>query len=159
MVICVLLGPFTPLQKRFVKNSMMIRPDMVLCALRWLKANNVLYHDIQLPAEGDLPTALIVDRTQHADSQDTNIESRLEYTVAFPNTDDITVSNGGCTSTDEFRRQVMDTMDTTTATTLVSRCTPNRLIDYRGDALLRAFPLQFPYGLGLPPKEKSCAKM
>jgi hypothetical protein len=75
MVMCDLLGPFTPLKKRFVKSSVMIRPDMVLRALCWLKMNNVLYHDINLPAEGDLPMTHIIDRSQHANSQDTNIES------------------------------------------------------------------------------------
>jgi hypothetical protein len=34
----------------------------------------------------------------------------------------------------------------------MSRPTQHRLIDYQGDALLRAFPLQFPYGVGLPPE-------
>jgi hypothetical protein len=65
------------------KKSMMVRPDMVLSALTWLKRNNVLYEDIHLPTEDELPTTIIVDQSQHADSEDTNIESRLEYTVAF----------------------------------------------------------------------------
>ena len=61
LVMCVLLGPFTPLQKRFVKNAMMVRPDLVMRALRWLKENNVLYHNIELPREDELPTTVIVD--------------------------------------------------------------------------------------------------
>ena len=40
VILCILLGPFTPLQKEFVKNNMMVRPDYVLRAFRWLKENN-----------------------------------------------------------------------------------------------------------------------
>jgi len=36
-ILCILLGPFTPLQKQFVKNKMMVRPAFVLRALEWLK--------------------------------------------------------------------------------------------------------------------------
>ena len=154
LVMCVLLGPFTPLQKRFVKNAMMVRPDLVMRALRWLKENNVLYHDIELPREDELPTTVIVDQSEHANSEDTNIESRIEYTVAFPSTNNITETNGGFGSMEAFQQYIIDMMETTSATTLISQRTPNRLVDYQGDALLRAFPLQFPYGYGLPPIKK-----
>jgi hypothetical protein len=51
-----------------------------------------------------------------------------------------------------FLTETIDAMDTTTETSIISRPTQHRLIDYEGDALLWAFPLQFPYGVGLPPE-------
>jgi len=155
VILCILMGPFTPLQKQFVKNNMLVRPDYVLRAFHWLKQHNQLYRDITIPNENDLATPLIIDDTDNVESQDTNIESRMEYTIVFPETDRISAINGGCMSQEEFRRQVVDAMDTTTETAIISRPTQNRLIDYQGDALLRAFPLQFPYGVGLPPDTSS----
>jgi hypothetical protein len=108
------MGPFTPLQKQFVKNNMLVRPNSVLCALHWLKQHNQLYRDITIPNENDLATPLIIDDTDNVESQDTNIESRMEYTVVFPETDRISAINGGCMSQEEFRRQVVNAMDTTT---------------------------------------------
>ena len=119
---------------------MMVRPDFVIRALQWLKHNNHLYRDITIPNEGDLPTPLIIDDTNHADPEDTNIESRMEYTVVFPDTDRITSLNGGCMTKDELTKLVLNAMNTTTNTTVISQPTQNRLIDYQGDALLRAFP-------------------
>jgi hypothetical protein len=152
IILCILLGPFTPLQKEFVKNRMLVRRDSVFRALNWLKHFNPLYQDVQIPNENDLATPLIIDDSNNVEPEDTNIESRLEYTVVFPETDRISQTNGGCISQEQFRKQVIDAMDTTTETTMISRPTPNRLIDYQGDSLLRAFPLQFPYGVGLPPE-------
>ena len=53
-----------------------------------------------------------------------------------------------------FQWYIINMMETTSATTLILQCTLNRLVDYQGDALLHAFPLQFPYGYGLPPIEQ-----
>ena len=152
VILCILLGPFTPLQKQFVKNKMMVTPEKVIRALRWLKHNNDLYRDITIPNRDDLATPLIIDDTQNEESVDSNIESRMEYTVVFPDTSRITSLNGGCMTKDELIEQVFNQMQTTSDTAVISRPTQNRLVDYQGDALLRAFPLQFPYGLGLPPK-------
>ena len=155
VILCVLLGPFTPLQKQFCKNNMMVRPAFVLRAMRWLKAHNHLYKDITIPSPDDLPTPLIIDDSEDVESENTNIESRLEYNVVFPETDRVSSTNGGCMTQVQFQKEVVDAMDTTTETTVISRPTTNRLIDYQGDALLRAFPLQFPYGVGLPPDTNS----
>ena len=154
-ILCILLGPFTPLQKQFVKNKMMVRPAFVLRALEWLKRNNKLYKYITIPQSDDVARPLFIDNSQHVQSQDTNIESRMEYTVVFPETDNISTTNGGFASQAQFRDEVVDAMDKTSQTRIISRSTPNRLIDYQGDALLQAFPLQFPYGVGLPPETTS----
>jgi hypothetical protein len=79
----------------------------------------------------------------------------MVYTIVFPEIDRISSINGGCMSQEEFRKQVVDAMNTTTETAIISQPTQNRLIDYQDDALLHAFPLQFPYGVGLPPDPSS----
>jgi hypothetical protein len=112
-----------------------------------------LYSNIQVPNENELETIVpIIDEEENAESVDTNIESRMEYTVVFPGTNSAAPHNGGCMNQEAFLKEVIDAMDTTTETSMISRPSRNRLIDYEGDALLRAFPLQFPYGVGLPPE-------
>jgi hypothetical protein len=152
LVVCLLLGPFTPFQKRYAKNKMVVRTHLVLKALSWLKLNNHLYQNIRIPNETDFEQPLIIDDSEHVESVDSNIESRMEYTVVFPGTDNFSPTNGGCMTQKDFLAEVVGAMDTTTETSIISRPTQNRLIDYKGDALLRAFPLQFPYGVGLPPE-------
>jgi hypothetical protein len=51
-----------------------------------------------------------------------------------------------------FLTETIDAMDTTTETSIISRPTQHWLINYKGDALLCAFPLQCPYRVGLPPE-------
>jgi hypothetical protein len=74
-ILCVLMGPFTPVQREYVKSRMMIRVDCVLNALRWLKRNNPLYNNITMPSESELPRAVIIDEGLEAESENTNIES------------------------------------------------------------------------------------
>ena len=85
------------------------------------------------------------------ESENSAIESRFEYTVVFPGTEEINTTNGGHMSQEAFRREVIDSLDTSTSVTLVSQPTQNRIRDYEGNALIRAFPLQFPYGYGSAP--------
>jgi len=119
VIVCLLLGPFTPLQKQYVKNHMLVRPDFVLSALFWLKSNNPLYQEIKIPDPNDVETPLIIDDSENVESGDSNIESRMEYTVVFPGTDNFSSSNGGCMTQEEFRKEVIDAMDTTTETTII----------------------------------------
>jgi hypothetical protein len=59
------------------------------------------------------------------------------------------LTNGGHISQEAFRREVIESLDTSNSVTFVSRPTQNRIKDYEGDSLMR-FPLQFPYyGIGL----------
>jgi hypothetical protein len=53
----------------------------------------------------------------------------------------------------EFMTEVVNAMDTTIGTTIISCPMPVQMVDYQGDAFLCAFPLQFPYGIGLPPDQ------
>jgi hypothetical protein len=133
IILCILIGPFTPLQKQFVKNKIMVTPDKVIWALRWLKHNNHHYHDIMIPNRDDLPTPFIINSTQNKESMDSNIESRMEYTIVVPDTDWITSLNGGCMTKDELIEQVFNHMQTTSDMAVISRPTQNWLIDFQGD--------------------------
>ena len=148
-VACILQGPFTKYQLSKVKERTMIRPPFVLRALRWLKRNNLVYREIRIPRVDELPTPIIIDDSEQVESANTAIESRFEYTVVFPGTEEINSTNGGHISQEAFRLEVIESLDTSNSLTVVSRPTQNRIKDYEGDSLMRAFPLQFPYGIGL----------
>ena len=148
-VACILQGPFTQYQLSKVKERTMIRPPFVLRALRWLKRNNLVYREIRIPRVDELPTPIIIDDSEQVESGNTAIETRFEYTVVFPGTEEINSTNGGHISQEAFRLEVIESLDTSNSLTLVSRPTQNRIKDYEGDSLMRAFPLQFPYGIGL----------
>ena len=150
VVACILSGPFTDEQLAAARKKTLIRPHYVLEAMRWLKENNILCDDLVIPDASELPTAMIIDDSERVEAENTSIESRFEYTVVFPNTENVRTNNGGFKSQEEFRANVMDALDVTTEETVLSRPTKNRLKDYEGTALLLAFPLQFPYGYGLP---------
>jgi hypothetical protein len=115
-----------------------------------VKSNNHLYQSIQIPHKDDFEKPLLIDDSENVESADTNIESRMEYTVVFPGTDSSSPTNGGCMNQQAFLMETIDAMDTTTKTSIISRPTQHWLIDYKGDALLHAFPFQFLYGVGLP---------
>ena len=152
VVACILQGPFTAYQRSKVCGQVMIRPQLVLKAMRWLKRKNRLYKELHILTVDELPEPIIIDDSELVESENTLIESRFEYTVVFPGTKDINSTNGGHMSQAVFRQEVLDAMDRSNSATIISRPMQNRLKDYKGDALLRAFPLQFPYGFGLVPR-------
>ena len=133
----------------------MIRPQKVLEAMRWLKRNNRLYTELHIPTFAELPEPIIIDDSELVESENTFIESHFGYTVVFPDTEEINATNGGHMSQEVFREEVLNAMDRSNSVTVISRPMQNRLKDYEGDALLRAFPLQFPYGFGLVPSNDS----
>jgi hypothetical protein len=145
---CILHGPFTEYQISKVREQATIRPQQILKAMEWLKKNNHLYKGLHIPSIEDLPEPIIIDDSKLVESENTQIESRFEYTVVFPSTDDIDSTNGGNMTQEAFKCQVIENMDRSNTVSVHARTTQNRLRDYEGDNLLRAFPLQFPYGLG-----------
>ena len=145
-IACCLQGPFTKRQKELVKKKCEIEPKKVLAAMNWLIDNNDLWKGFKIPDPKELPKAIILDDSEHCHSANTAIEEKFEYTVVFPDTEDTQSTNGGFDTFEEFQQNVVDQM--AVEATLVSCPTQNRLKDYEGDALLRAFPLQFPYGYG-----------
>jgi hypothetical protein len=60
-----------------------------------------------IPNKNDLATPLIINDTDNVESQDTNTESRMEYTIVFPERDRISSLNGGFMSQEEFRKKLL----------------------------------------------------
>ena len=60
-IVVVLCGPFTTTQKALVMKQVEVRPAMVIAAFQWLKHNNYLYKDFDIPREEDIPMPIIYD--------------------------------------------------------------------------------------------------
>ena len=60
-IVVVLCGPFTTTQRALVMQQMQVRPPLVIAAFQWLKDNNYLYKDYEVPGEDDIPLPIIYD--------------------------------------------------------------------------------------------------
>ena len=140
----ILTGPFTPEQKEKVLKKTRVNTTWVREALEWLKKNNRLYAGIGTPRIG---TPVVVDNSEAVESENTDIESKEEIKVVFP---DGTIRTGGCTDGEEFTRAIAEIRARCGGTVpyLTSRPSRKILRDYEDETLMRAFPLQFPYGEG-----------
>ena len=68
----------------------------------------------------ELLTPIIInDSEQVVESENSAIESRFEYTVVFPGTEEINETNMGHMLQEAFRHKVIDSLDTSTSVTLV----------------------------------------
>ena len=108
---CILHGPFTEYQISKVREQATIHPQQILKAMEWLKKNNHLYKDLHIPSIEDLPEPIIINNSKLVESENTQIESRFEYTVVFPSTNDINSTNGGNMTQEAFKCQVIENMD------------------------------------------------
>jgi hypothetical protein len=70
--------------------------------MSWLKRHNHLYKEVHIPSIDELPKPIIIDESELVESENTVIESRFEYTVVFPGTEDINSTNGGNISQEVF---------------------------------------------------------
>ena len=140
----VLCGPFTPLQHERVMRKTTVHSDKVLRAFKWLKENNNLYKDLPEPTIGQ---PMVIDNTSTANSSNSDIETKEEVTVVFPNG---AASTGGCVDGAEFEATMAELRAKVPDgdPILVSRPSANAIRDFQDRNLLRAFPLQFPYGIG-----------
>ena len=150
-IACILQGPFTEYQRKQALFKTRVDPDKVLRAMTWLKENNRLYSTFTIPDASELPKPVIINESELVQSENTSIESQFEYTVVFPETEDVTTTNGGHMTQEEFKTKVIDSIDMSNQLTMVSKPTRTQLKDYEGNTLLMAFPLQFPYGYGAAP--------
>lgn len=142
----VLCGPFTPQQKNQVVRKIQVNIPKTLAAFEWLKQNNVLYENEPVPA---LKTPIIIDQSETVQSENTDIEMQEQLTVIFP---DGTINSGGQNNMEEMEKAIAELRARTpnVAPYLSSRPTNKILRDFEDDNLMKAFPLQFPYGTGLP---------
>ena len=150
--ICVVLsGPFTVEQKEKVMKKTRVRVEKVMEALEWLKQNNHLYKDVVIPTMGD---PVVVDNTEEVESESSDIEIREEIRVVFP---DSSAKIGGQEDTEQMKKAIADLrckLQQGEEPFVVSRPSCQQRRDYQDDNLMRAFPLQFPYGHGFSDDEK-----
>ena len=84
---------------------------------------------------------------QLEESRDTILENEITVTVVFPDSTLPTNLNGGFASQQEFREYVLERhQDGRWDASIHARPTANRVADYTGEALAKAFPLVFPFG-------------
>jgi PIF1-like helicase/Helitron helicase-like domain at N-terminus len=140
----VLCGPFTTSQKERVLQKVQVNVEWVLEAFQWLKANNRLYKDTVMPV---LMQPIIIDNSQNVESENTDIEIQEEIKVVFP---DGSVKMAGCSDGAEFDKALAEirTKCADSVPFLTSRPSKKILKDYEDENLMRAFPMQFPYGYG-----------
>ena len=59
-ILVVLCGPFTKTQHAMIMDKVMVKPEKVIAAMKWLKENNFQYKDEIIPEEGDVPLPEII---------------------------------------------------------------------------------------------------
>lgn len=62
-IVCVLCGPFTKTQHALARKQMHVRPDAVIAAFTWLKANNHYFRDdpnFEIPDETSVKQPIII---------------------------------------------------------------------------------------------------
>ena len=141
-----MVGAFTPTQLALTKKRATIRPNVVKTAIKWLKQNNILYKNYNL-SPNDIVQPKIIDETTSEESKNSNIEKIFEVTSVFPDPNLPTRFDGGCERASDFKFKSIQNLYLGKST-LISRSTDTLLRDYEGLNLLKAFPLQFPYGIG-----------
>ena len=90
----VLTGPFTNFQRMVTKERVRVNPDKVITALKWLKANNRLYSNIDINKDA-IPAPQIIDCSEPVDSEDNNVESEIHLMAVFPDHAPADEINGG----------------------------------------------------------------
>ena len=140
----VLSGPFTSSQKERVMRKTQVNSAWVLEAFEWLRHNNRLYMDMEAPT---IAAPVVIDNSEEVESENTDIETREEIKVVFP---DSTVKTGGTETGAEFDLALAEIRAKCAGVTPYLNSRPSRqlLRDYEDNNLMRAFPLQFPYGHG-----------
>lgn len=146
----VLEGPMTIAQYKVVKKKVHSSRKKMLQVLQWYIDNNYLYakHFKSLPNIRDIPTPRIIERVKIVDSVDTNIELTEQMSMVFPD-DNLNETTGGFRSIDEFKEVISEINKGNTAVTLTSRAA-EYVYANTGENFTKAFPIQFPYGIGGP---------
>ena len=143
----ILTGPFTHDQKKLAKLCCLVRPRFIREALEWLKANNRLYAHIDIDATA-IVQPQILDHSTEVPSEDNNIEQQFDLTAVFVDPHPPTSNNGGHATNNAMKCNELENLINNENSTLRSKPTRNILKDYEDDNLLKAFPLQFPFGVG-----------
>ena len=123
---CILHGPFTVYQLTKVKEQVMICPQKILKAMKWLKWNNHMYKGLAYPPRvKDLPEPIIINDSKLMELENTQIESQFEYTVICPSTNEINSTNGENMTQEAFKCQVIQNMDRSNTALVYAQMTQN----------------------------------
>jgi hypothetical protein len=109
----------------------------------------VLYRDVEFDDICATPQVIQCHRIEG--SSGSNIEDVYVITAVFPDCNEPLDINGGYNTANEFKQTTLDRMiteDSKKTTTILTRSSSTVLKDYTDANLLKAFPLQFPYGIG-----------
>jgi hypothetical protein len=147
VIACVLSGPFTSFQKQYVLRKMMINRLKVKRALTWLRTNNILFANITDAEIENLPEPIFIDRSSECESENNNVEMTEAFDFIFPDAT-CTTANAGLDTLEQNRQVVLELKKKGHDFTLASYSTKNILRDFESHAFEKAFPLQFPYGVG-----------
>jgi hypothetical protein len=60
-IVVVLCGPFTTTQKALAKKQVQVDPAKVFAAFNWLKRNNHLFQNMELPNIRDIPVPILLE--------------------------------------------------------------------------------------------------
>ena len=142
----MLCGPFTTAQKQKVLSKLDVNISWVTEAFQWLRQNNRLYEHLPTPLFCKL---LVIDHSREEESGDGDTEKKENISVVFP---DGTVNTGGLEDGRNFEETLAELRAAAPHVPpyLVSQPSKHPLRDHEDDNLMKAFPLQFPYGWGLP---------
>lgn len=142
----ILSGPFTATQKVKVKQCKIIRVHCVKEVLKWLMANNILYYDVNVD-NLKIIQPHITDCSTEVGSENSNIEQTYEITVVFADQLSASTHSAGFDMAGELKSNQVDDL-INCESTLISRSSTSILKDYEGENLLKAFVLQFHFGIG-----------
>ena len=152
-VTVVLHGDMTDAQKKKILQKCKIRPDKCQKAIEWLLKNNILIkHDSETEQEtldlDSLPEPLILDESSAVQTVDTNIESRMEITVVFPDST-LDLRNGGYKTVDEYKK-IVDDFKNSSFLAYLHVPKSDFVKDFEEDNFVKAFVRNFPFGIGGP---------
>ena len=141
----ILAGPFTPDQKAMTLKATEVNFDRCKAALLWLKENNCLCKDIVV--DESIAKPIVMDFSDLSMSVDSNIEKTIVTKTVFPDHQHTNQSNGGCETAEQFKIESFKNM-TNNNSKLIARPSVDMLKDCKDDNLLKAFVIQFPFGVG-----------
>lgn len=144
---CILSGPFTQEQKKLAMRSVQVDPTKVIAGLSWLKANNALYADVDIPEPGDIVLPILLDKAYVVDSLEEAIEKTHVRTVCYPRR-----WNGAVSIQQQYLAEVVPPKNTSRLNTVrLAAAAAASCKKWTNREFLKSFPRQFPYGTGLKP--------
>jgi hypothetical protein len=147
----VLTGPMTEAQQQKARAKTQVSVAKMRAALDWLIANNIWYKERFPDGQYDpdtIPKPIIIDKVDVKDSIDTNIELTEETCLVFPDST-LDETTGGCDNVETFKEVIALMNRGNTAVTVTSRAS-KYVYANRGENFAKAFPLQYPFGIGGP---------